>query len=452
MKEVIKFSEYLKEAKGEMTFVFGRFNPPTTGHEKLFEQLKKVSGGSYRIYASKSQDPKKNPLNFKQKVKFLRKMFPKHARSIMADSDVRTALDIAVKLYDQGYTDVQMVAGSDRIKEFDILLNKYNGVKSRHGFYEFKNKIKVISAGERDPDAEGVTGMSASKMRQAAADGNMALFAKGLPKSVSPKELYLAVRKGMGLKEQKVEVKLAPISEKREEYIEGKLFNVGDTVALKETNDVGTIKVCGSNYLIVEFGDWKKRVWLDQVDLIENIGGIGEPKVTKKYKNATPGETMTEDDDKKDKKKKPKLTGGYYKGIKAKSTKQARARHFAKGAKMDDDNPAAYKKAPGDATAKTKPSVHTKRYKQMFGELKFEDFNVEEGKADAALKKKADKSGMPLGILRKVFNRGVAAWRTGHRPGTTPTQWGLARVNSFVTKSSGTWGKADKDLAAKVRG
>lgn len=452
MREVIKFSEYLKEAKGEMTFVFGRFNPPTTGHEKLFEQLKKVSGGSYRIYASKSQDPKKNPLNFKQKVKFLRKMFPKHARSIMADSDVRTALDIAVKLYDQGYTDVQMVAGSDRIKEFDILLNKYNGVKSRHGFYEFKNKIKVISAGERDPDAEGVTGMSASKMRQAAADGNMALFAKGLPKSVSPKELYLAVRKGMGLKEQKVEVKLAPVSEKREEYIEGKLFNIGDTVALKETNDVGTIKVCGSNYLIVEFGDWKKRVWLDQVDLIENIGGIGEPKVTKKYKNATPGETMTEDDDKKDKKKKPKLTGGYYKGIKAKSTKQARARHFAKGAKMDDDNPAAYKKAPGDATAKTKPSVHTKRYKQMFGELKFEDFNVEEGKADAALKKKADKSGMPLGILRKVFNRGVAAWRTGHRPGTTPTQWGLARVNSFVTKSSGTWGKADKDLAAKVRG
>ena len=88
----------------------------------------------------------------------------------------------------------------------------------------------------------------------------------------------------------------------------------------------------------------------------------------------------------------------------------------------------------------------------MFGELNFEDFNVEEGKADAALKKKADKSGMPLAILRKVFNRGVAAWRTGHRPGTTPTQWGLARVNSFVTKSSGTWGKADKDLAAKVRG
>tara|TARA_Y200000002_G_scaffold130399_1_gene107437 strand:- start:5719 stop:7053 length:1335 start_codon:yes stop_codon:yes gene_type:complete len=444
MSNFIRFSEYLKEAKGEMTFVFGRFNPPTTGHEKLFEQLKKASGGSYRIYASKSQDPKKNPLTFKQKIKFLRKIFPKHARSIMADNDVRTVLDIATKLYDQGYTKVNMVAGSDRVKEFSILLNKYNGVKSRHGFYEFKDQIKVVSAGDRDPDAEGVTGMSASKMRAAAADNDMASFAKGLPKNVDPKELFLTVRKGMGLKEQKIEIKLDPVSEKREEYVEGKLFNVGDIVALKETNDVGTIKVCGSNYLIVEFGEWKKRVWLDKVDLLENCGGVGEPGVTKKYKNTTPGETVSEDDE--------KLKGGYYKGIKAKSTKQARKRHFDKGAEMDDDNPNAYKKAPGDATAKTKPSKHTKKYQQMFGELKFEDFDIEEGKSDAALKKKADKSGMPLAILRKVFNRGVAAWRTGHRPGTTPTQWGLARVNSFVTKSSGTWGKADKDLAAKVRG
>jgi hypothetical protein len=90
----------------------------------------------------------------------------------------------------------------------------------------------------------------------------------------------------------------------------------------------------------------------------------------------------------------------------------------------------------------------------MYGEwaehLTFEDFIITEGKSDAALKKKADKSGMPLGILKKVFDRGVAAWATGHRPGTTAVQWGLARVNSFVTKSSGTWGKADKDLAAKV--
>ena len=140
----------------------------------------------------------------------------------------------------------------------------------------------------------------------------------------------------------------------------------------------------------------------------------------------------------------------------SKSTADKRQAQFNKQTKMDDDNPAAYKPAPGDKTAKTKPSKHTKKFKAMYGEmadhLTFEDFMVDEGKADAALKKKADKSGMPLGILKQVFNRGVAAWRTGHRPGTNPTQWGLARVNSFVTKSSGTWGKADNDLAAKVRG
>tara|TARA_B100000035_G_C20964724_1_gene538221 strand:+ start:754 stop:1206 length:453 start_codon:yes stop_codon:yes gene_type:complete len=87
--------------------------------------------------------------------------------------------------------------------------------------------------------------------------------------------------------------------------------------------------------------------------------------------------------------------------------------------------------------------VHLKEAVEEIGELE---------ESDAALKNKAEKTGMPLGILKQVFKRGVAAWRTGHRPGTNPTQWGLARVNSFVTKSKGTWGGADKDLAAKVRG
>ena len=99
------FNDFLTESAKEVTFVFGRFNPPTIGHEKLFDHLKKVSrGGAYRIYASKSVDSKKNPLLFKDKIKFLRKMFPKHARNIMSDKDVRTVLDIAVKLYDQGFT------------------------------------------------------------------------------------------------------------------------------------------------------------------------------------------------------------------------------------------------------------------------------------------------------------------------------------------------------------
>ena len=132
------FSDFLTEETKEASFVFGRFNPPTIGHEKLFDKLKsQARSGVYRIYSSKSVDPKKNPLQFKDKIKFLRKMFPKHARSVMADKDVRNVLDIVVKLYEQGFTKVTMVAGSDRVKEFDILLNKYNGQKAKHGFYNF---------------------------------------------------------------------------------------------------------------------------------------------------------------------------------------------------------------------------------------------------------------------------------------------------------------------------
>ena len=137
----------------------------------------------------------------------------------------------------------------------------------------------------------------------------------------------------------------------------------------------------------------------------------------------------------------------YYSGVRKKS-KEARAKHFERGSKMDDDNPAAYTPAPGDSEGKTKPSKHTKKFKQMFGE-KVE--YLEEKQIDA-LKKKSEKTGIPYGILKQVYNRGMAAWRTGHRPGTTPQQWAFARVNSFATKSKGTWGGADKDLAAKARG
>jgi len=429
------FSDYVVESSKDVTFVFGRFNPPTAGHEKLFDTLKKISrGGVYRIYASKSEDSKKNPLPFKQKIKFMRKMFPKHARNIMADPDIRTVLDIATKLYDQGFTRATMVAGSDRIKEFEILLNKYNGEKNRHGFYQFQEKIRVISAGERDPDSEGVTGMSASKLRAFVAAGDLQGFADNSLEVPGDgvQSLYFALRKGMGLKKEsnRPHVELKTVSETRERFVKGNIFNVGDMVQVKETNQIGTVITKGTNYLTVSLEEGNKKLWL------ESVCEVGTNATTKKYSKDTPGQSEG---------------SNYFSGL-SKSTSDKRKAHFNKKKKMDDNNPAAYTKAPGDARAKTKPSKHTKKYKQMFGELNFEDFNVTEGKADDALKKKADKSGMPLAILRKVFDRGFAAWRTGHRPGTNPTQWGLARVNSFVTKSSGTWGKADKDLAAKVKG
>ena len=138
----------------------------------------------------------------------------------------------------------------------------------------------------------------------------------------------------------------------------------------------------------------------------------------------------------------------YYKKL-DKDTKKKRAAFFKKKAgtykKSDDDDD--YKAAPGDKKAKTKPSIHTKKFKQMYGEGLLDLEEKIKG-----LENKAKKTGMPYGILKKVYDRGMAAWKGGHRPGATQQQWAFARVNSFVTKSSGTWGGADKDLAKKVRG
>lgn len=184
-----------------ISFSFGRFNPPTIGHEKLMDNTRRANR-NYRIYASQTQDAKKNPLNFISKVSIMKAMFPVHARNISTDK-VTTAIDVMVNLYKEKYTDVVMVVGSDRVDEFDKLLKAYNGKKARHGYYKFKS-IRVISAGERDPDAEGVSGMSASKMRKAAQDNDYKSFQKGLPsKFRQGTMLFKTLQKAMGVKSLK---------------------------------------------------------------------------------------------------------------------------------------------------------------------------------------------------------------------------------------------------------
>jgi len=273
---VTGFKEYITEDTGEVAFVFGRFNPPTIGHGKLMEVLKKTSrGGTYRIYPTQTQDKNKNPLSFKAKVKYMRKMFPKHARNIMADKGMRQAFDVLGALYDQGYKKVTMVVGEDRVIEFDKLLNKYNGVKGKHKFYQFENGIQIVSAGARSPDSDDLeTAMSASKLRQAAKDNDLEVFSKGMPSDFKlTQDLFNAVRLGLGLKEDKnyrKHVQLEKVSDKREEYIKGELFKEGDEVVLKATDEVGTIKMLGSNYVLVEFGEIKKRCWLDSVEKLIN--------------------------------------------------------------------------------------------------------------------------------------------------------------------------------------
>ena len=195
----------MTEEKGDTAiFTFGRFNPPTLGHEKLVIAVANVArreGGEYFVYPSHSQDPKKNPLDQTTKVRYMKKMFPKHKENIIISTG-KNALEVASELQDKGYTNLVMVVGSDRVKDFQNLLDRYNGDETKaHGFYDF-DTIKVVSAGERDPDAEGVSGMSASKMRQSAVEGDFKTFRSGIPSSLNDKDtkkMFNDIRKGMRL-------------------------------------------------------------------------------------------------------------------------------------------------------------------------------------------------------------------------------------------------------------
>ena len=195
-------NRFISEAKNKpVVFAFGRFNPPTTGHAKLVDVLNRLAkkvGGDAMVFTSHSNDKKKNPLNHKQKVNYLRKFFGKKVK--VPDVSARTVFEIANALYSQGYRSIYMVAGSDRIREFDALLKKYNGVKARHGFYKF-DEIQIVSAGERDPDADDISGMSASKMRAAAEQGDFDTFKQGVANKQFADKLYKDVRKGMGINE-----------------------------------------------------------------------------------------------------------------------------------------------------------------------------------------------------------------------------------------------------------
>ena len=251
-----------------MAFTFGRFNPPTIGHEKLINKVKGIRADTHKIYISRSEDNKKNPLSPSEKLSYMKKMFPRYARDIEINT-TNMILDIATKLYKQNYADITMVVGSDRVREFDTILKKYNDVQSRHGYYNFKN-INVVSAGERDPDAEGAMGMSASKMRSAAAQNDFATFKRGLPRGFGSGELlFKSVRKGMNLaadtaggmihvtgkKGVKPMVNLRSQFEAkqvRDLYIREQLFNINDTVKSITENLQGIVKRRGTNYVLIE--------------------------------------------------------------------------------------------------------------------------------------------------------------------------------------------------------
>lgn len=262
-----------KEDGKTLTIVFGRFNPPTIGHEKLLKAADKVStGGDLKIYPSRTQDAKKNPLDPDTKISVMRKIFPKFDERIVNDSKMKSIFDVLQNASEEGYANVNIVVGSDRQAEFDNLAQKYNG-----DLYNF-DLINVISAGMRDADAAGTEGMSASKMRKAVMDGDFESFRKGTPKSLDDgeaKNLFNAVRQGMGIKSSKVKKEsyclweIAPkydMKNLRENYVKEKIYKLGDIVENLNTGLVGKITRRGTNHLIcVTEQDYMFKSWIKDV-------------------------------------------------------------------------------------------------------------------------------------------------------------------------------------------
>ena len=295
--------------QGTISITFGRFNPPTVGHEKLLAKVAreaKANGGEYRIYPSRSEDPKKNPLDAGTKIKYMRMAYPDHANAIVDNGDMRTIFDVLTALDSDGYSSVNIVVGGDRVSEFNSLAQKYNGE-----LYTF-DEIKVTSAGERDPDAEGVEGMSASKMRKAAAEDDFDAFSQGTPEGLGKdgsEKLFLTLRQAMKVEEYgdfadasfqlyEIAPKLDPKG-MREAYFDNNMFPVGTFVENVNTGILGKVVSRGSNYIIyIDEQESVYRGWFK--DLIERndikffnftpAGEMGTDKIANYMRKLTPGE------------------------------------------------------------------------------------------------------------------------------------------------------------------
>ena len=295
-----------KVDQGAISITFGRFNPPTTGHEALIKKVANTAkNGEYRIYPSRSQDPKKNPLDPSEKIKFMKKAYPDHSNAIQNNEEMRTIFDVLTTVDTEGYSEVNLVVGGDRVSEFTSLANKYNGKA-----YNFE-KINVVSAGARDPDADGLEGMSASKLRKAAADDDYDGFRKGCPKALKPKDceqLFSSLQSSMSVEvaEDFSEVsyqlyEIAPkLDEKglREAYFENGMFGVGTYVENLNTGIVSKVVSRGSNYVIsIDEHEYIFRSWLKDLCEADNDGyedpstrEFGTDSVANYVRMMTPGE------------------------------------------------------------------------------------------------------------------------------------------------------------------
>ena len=300
--------------------VFGRFNPPTTGHEKLLKSAgteASRTGADLRIYPSRSVDAKKNPLQPGTKIEYMQKMFPDYAESIKDDPNAKTIFDVLIACQNLAYKSVTIVVGQDRLAEFQGLAQKYNG-----DLYDFE-EIKVISAGQRDADAEGLEGMSASKMRDAAAKDDFKAFAKGIPNigNMDKKNLYNILQKSMGVKKTELAAETWTYAPKldpfglRVAYLKEQCFKVGSLVENVNTGVRGRITRRCANHVIVQTPEHTMfKAWLK--DLTEAYD-VGTDEYRRYVQSMTPGQGDVKFHDKPD--IKPITTGSYHDGKKVKN-------------------------------------------------------------------------------------------------------------------------------------
>ena len=569
MGQMKQYRQLLNELPSKtIVFAFGRFNPPTTGHEllmKVVQRLAQQKRADHVVFASKSQDAKKNPLSIEKKMRYLKMMFPR-VNFRAADNNVRTFIEACVALHNMGYKNVIMVAGSDRYQTFNTTLNKYNGKKDRHGFYKF-DTIEVISSGQRDPDDDTTpSGMSGTKMREHAKKGDLKSFKKGLPatmREIDARRLMNDVRMGMNMPAIREEIVLEKDTI-REKYFRGEIFNVGDMVT--ENNKVYEVAKRGSNHLLVRDIDGNlESKWIQDVKevpmneakekgltnktvrktdrikvarMIAMMLGVDNPEtgspealvnmglrkvrvkalnpeairlvakildLAKAYdikydQNMVPSKLKEEklptvkkiDKKRKDNISTDILNPSDFRKLKKMSEESPEGETESDMDAQHDDSPAhtevgglmnppynttddnlrrrkvmymrnedtsapqqaersakkiakAKQMADHEAERLSLAKKHAREKAQLSKESALPKFSeyLEENKA---VRKKANASGVSYSTLIKVYRRGVAAWNSGHRPGTTPEQWGLARVNSYINKGKGTYHGADKDL------
>ena len=304
--------------------VFGRFNPPTVGHQKLLDKASAEAdrlGFDLKVYPSRTVDAKKNPLQPGAKIEYMKKMFPDYEEGIKDDPNARTIFDVLEACFNLGYKAVTIVVGQDRLSEFQSLAQKYNG-----DLYDFE-ELSVISAGARDPDSEGIEGMSASKMRDAVAKDDFKAFAKGIPNigNMEKKNLFNLIQKSMGATDEQLRgtvtsetweyaPKLDPFG-LRVAYLKEQCFKIGSLVENINTGVRGRITRRGANHVIVQTPEHTMyKAWLR--DLSEAFD-VGTDEYRRYVQSMTPGQGDVKFHDKPD--IKPITTGSYYDGKKVKN-------------------------------------------------------------------------------------------------------------------------------------